>query len=216
MSNEDEKPLFLSDEEEGHTPDDGVVRKSIVGKDVSEVTEEDIPEEWILPDSGLHHRHRQLCKYLATGRYTQKKIAEILNITPATVYNLKRKPRIRKEVLKIQDRMFADEFNLRLKDLTHDAIDMVEETLRDDTGAVKLSEKQAMARWLIEKSTGRAIQAHAIEESTLGAVLDALDKIKSNEQADPNTILGKARDVSEGEEAEHKPSALKQWVSEEI
>lgn len=218
MSTEDdEKPLFLNDEEEGHVPAQNTPpRISITGKEVTEITEGDIPDEWLLPDSGLNHRHRQLCKYLATGRWTQKKIAEVLGIHKQTVGYLKHDPRIRKEVLRIQDRMFADEFNLRLKDLTHDAIDMVQDTLQDDTGAVKHSEKQAMARWLIEKSTGRAIQAHAIEESTLSAVLDALDKIQNGEQANPDTILGKARDVSEEEAAERQDSPIKKWVSEEI
>ena len=213
MSEEKKKkgPAFLHDEE---------LSDSEEVQNLPDVVSQggEFSDAWVLEDGQpFSPRHREMCRLLASGKWTQRQVARHLNFNESWISVLKKNPRIQKEMHRVQERMFVEDFTQRMKDLTNDALDVVEETIRDTTGAIKPAEKQAAAKWLIEKTTGKAVQVHDVGESTLASVLDAIDRLHKGKPLSPYSFDTQAKDVT-GTAGEEKGSisSVRKWVQDEI
>ena len=168
----------------------------------------------------LKPRPREVARMLAMGK-TQKEICEKLGYSQARVSILSRMPEVIAEVQRIQDLMLAEDITVRMKDLGHDAMDALEELLRDPN--VKAKDKIDSARWLLEKLTGKAKQEVNVESNTVarfmelvqgmqrrGETLDQPIDVTPASASDPG-----AREVSELPEL-HAGSDLEKWVDDNL
>lgn len=119
----------------------------------------------------LRPRHKELARMHAMGK-SNNEICAKLNYSQSRVSILVRSPMIQKEVARYQDRLFESDVHQRMKDLGQDAVDVIEELMRDPT--TPPIKKVAAAQWLIEKLTGKAKQEHTVESSTLAGFMEML------------------------------------------
>lgn len=141
----------------------------------------------LVPDRPLSPRHRRLAELVAQGVRTQE-IAKTLGYTEARVSVLKRQPKIAEEIARVSDRIYEDTIKNRLKSLATPALDHVAQVLSDRTGRVKVSEKNDMAKFIIEKVDGKAAQVHDVGENLLGVMMDRLDALKAAGKGLPSPI----------------------------
>lgn len=155
-------------------------------------------DHFLNPARPLNARHRLLAKMVAEG-CTTTEIAAKLKYTEARVSVLKSNTRILQLIEQIQDRMFEDDIEKRMKSLGPDALNAIEEILTSDK--IDAIKKETSARWLLEKLTGKPAQQIDIKgEITVGHFLDELDKIKSMRevsarQPTPSTEITGTADV---------------------
>lgn len=122
----------------------------------------------------LSPRHRRLAQLAASGSSNQA-IAKELDYSDSRVSILLRNPFIVREIRRLQDRLFEETIQQRLKGLVDPALSNIEEILKDRTNRVKVSEKFEASRWVVEKLDGKAVQKTDIGENLLGVLLDKLD-----------------------------------------
>jgi hypothetical protein len=184
--------LDMADEVE---PEAEIVIEAAPAEDVVETVE--IPPS----DQPLSPRHRRAVELLAQGMPANK-VAKELGYSAQAVYNLKINPRIKVEIARASDRIYEDTVKARLKSMATPAMDHVHFVLTDRTNKVKISEKNDMAKWLIEKIDGKAAQVHDVGENLLGVMMDRLDGLKSAGRTlsgapQAPTLEIEAREVSE-------------------
>jgi DNA-binding CsgD family transcriptional regulator len=178
----------MSDENDSDTPDEET-RPFMDAKDPSTWTKPDDMTygDWFLrPGRPLSARHRRLAEYISMGMKTGD-IAERLGMTAARVSVLKSNSMIALEVKKIQERLYEETHQKRLKNMGHDALDVMHEAILDETNAYKKSEKLDAAKWILEKVTGKAIQVHDIGGNLLSTMMDRLDALKTSGQSLPES-----------------------------
>lgn len=128
------------------------------------------------PDEKLSARHRELCRLLAKG-YTNKKVCLTLGYSPGRVSVLKQNPKIQQEIAKFQDRMFDRDLDTRMGEVGPDAMDVIEHALKSET-YLKPQQKVDLARWSLEKLTGKAVQRAEVDTgANLSRLLDKLHSI---------------------------------------
>lgn len=175
-------------------------------------------------DKPLTPRHRKLAELLAQGK-TNNEISQTLGYTPARVSTLKTNTRIRELAEKIRERAFEDGIGARLKRLSEPALNEIERCLLDDTNRYKEQLRVEVAKWVLEKIDGKAMQKIDVSGSMLVGIMDKLDAMKtvghhmaegiidvSSEEIEQNER--KFVQVDENAELSEEEKRLLQWVKE--
>lgn len=166
----------------------------------------------------LSPRHRRLAQLAAEG-LSNSAIGEALGYSGSRVSILLKNPHIALEIRRLQDRIFEETIQQRLKSFADPALNNVQMILTDKTNRVKISEKADMSKWVIEKLDGKAVQKHDVGENMLSLLLDRLDAQKSQPLRDVLPAGSSPHDVIETEvkriEAEAKPrDEMSDWIAE--
>lgn len=160
--------------------------------------------------------HRRICQLFAMG-LSNKEVAEAVGFTEARIAVLRSNTLIVREIARLQEKVFEETIQDRMKALGTSALDVLESAVRDETKAFKTSERLSAAQWLLEKLDGKAAQKHEIGENLLGVLLDRLDA-KKTAAPRPEIIdvssdrVPTAERLSEPEPPKEDPLAL--WVSD--
>lgn len=137
-----------------------------------------LPEiEEMLPDydKPLKPRHKVFALMVSKG-CTNKEIKEKLGYVDSRISVLKGNPAIKREIARIQERLFEKSLDDRMKELGPAAMDVVEEAITHDT--LEMKDRVQQARWLIEKLTGKpAQQVDHKGEINIGVFMDKIDKL---------------------------------------
>lgn len=158
------------------------------------------------PGKPLSPRHRRLAELAAAG-IKSGKIAQELGLTPARVSVLLSNTMIKKEIARLQERMFEEGLSERMKRLGHSALDIIDEHLNPDS-QTKPQLRAETARWVLEKLTGKAVQTHDIGENMLGVLLDRLDGMKqAGEVLEIPALAGRAGTPAMSSEAPEEVTA---------
>lgn len=135
-----------------------------------------------LAEGRLSPRHRRLAQLFAEGR-SNKQIKEEFGYSDSRLSVLRSTPAIAAEVQRIQDKVFEEGTVQRMKDMREKALSHVDYVLTESRGRVKITEKNDIAKWLIEMTEGKATQKHDIGENLLGVLMDKLDARKRPQEA---------------------------------
>lgn len=164
----------------------------------------------------LSPRHRRLAQLAASGS-SNSAIAKELGYSDSRVSILLRNPFIVREIRRLQDRLFEETIQARLKGLVDPALNNIEEILKDRTNRVKVSEKFEASRWVVEKLDGKAVQKTDIGENLLGVLLDRLDARGSGPASrpvsSPTDIDSTAKQLT-APQAEPLSDELADWVAD--
>lgn len=161
----------------------------------------------------LRPRHREVARLHAFGK-TNNEIAKMLNYHHARVSQILNTSAVQAEIQRFRDRVFESDVITRMKELGPDAVNVIEELLRDP--GVKAEKKISAAQWLIEKLTGKAKQEVNVESNTLAAFMEIAKEMQQRgETLEPLDVTPKAGEtgtklLSSGE------SKFKGWVDSEL
>jgi len=123
------------------------------------------------PDRPLADRHRELARLMAHGK-TNQEICTALGYTPGRVSVLKSNTKIKEAAEKYRDQLFTVDTQTRLKEMESDALNVMGVDM-------PVEKKESAAKWVLEKTTGKAAQQIDINhEGSLGIFIEELDKIK--------------------------------------
>lgn len=168
-----------------------------------------------LPESGraLTFYQKELARLLSLGK-KPKDIATELKCSLQFVYACMKIPEIIAEAERYRDRIFEGDVADRLKELNADAFKVCEELVRDPTAKINL--KWDAAKWLLEKTTGKAIQAVDIQSSTLEAFHKLLtDMSQRGEVLDVTPGASDMEVSATPEESENLGFNAAEWVEDE-
>ncbi len=140
----------------------------------------------------LSPRHRRFAQLAAQG-LSNKEIGAQLGYVDSRVSVLMRHPLIAAETRRLQDQVFAQTIEQRLKGMSETALGVIEQTLTDRSGRTKVGEKLTAAQYVIDRVDGKAVQKVDIGSSAIGSFLDRLDALKATGQG-----LAPARSLSSG------------------
>lgn len=164
----------------------------------------------------LSPRHRRFAQLAASGS-SNSAIAKELDYSDSRVSILLRNPFIVREIRRLQDRLFEETIQARLKGLVDPALNNIEEILKDRTNRVKVSEKFEASRWVVEKLDGKAVQKTDIGENLLGVLLDRLDARgpgpASRPVSGPTDINAEVKQLA-APQAEPLSDELADWVAD--
>lgn len=179
--------------------------------------------DYVDPLGSLKPRQRRLAQLLAEGK-SNSEIQELLNYSASRISILQNDPTVRAEVARLQDKIFEASIESRLKDFNTAALDHVEFVLKDRSNRVKVTEKNEIAKWVIEMQKSKAPQMHDIGQNMLAAVMDRLDAKKTerrvvpllgNDTAESAAIDVESVDVSpDAKQDKPKDDALESWVKD--
>lgn len=137
-------------------------------------------------DTVLTPRQRRFAQLCAAG-HTNREICEALGLTSSWVSTLQNNPNIRAEIIRLQEKIFAETVIEQLKDMREQALGNIKLALTDDTNRVKMSEKLEASKWVVEMTEGKATQKTDIGENLLGLLIDKLDA-KAVSSASPRDV----------------------------
>jgi hypothetical protein len=160
----------------------------------------------------LSPRHRRLAQLAASGS-SNSAIAKELDYSDSRISILLRNPFIVREIRRLQDRLFEETIQQRLKNLVDPALSNIEEILKDRTNRVKVSEKFEASRWVVEKLDGKAVQKTDIGENLLGVLLDRLDAKGSRSVSAPRDIETEVKALPEAQ-PEALSDELADWIAD--
>lgn len=146
--------------------------------DVSTEDESGSQDYQTLAHGVLSPRHRRLAQLAAEG-CSNASIAEQLGYSGSRVSILLKNSFIMTEILRLQERIFEETIQQRMKTFAEPALANVHMILTDRTNKVKVSEKAEMSKWVIEKLDGKATQKTDIGENLLAVLMDRLDSQKT-------------------------------------
>jgi hypothetical protein len=126
----------------------------------------------------LSPRHRRLAQLAAQG-LSNKELAQQLDYAESRISVLLRHPLVVEEIRRLQDQIFSETIEKRLKGMSDLALTALETALRDRSGKTKISEKLETAKFIIEKVDGKAMQKVDVGSSAIGSFLDRLDALKA-------------------------------------
>ncbi len=133
-------------------------------------------DKFLIPNKPVSYRHKELARMTAHGK-TNKEICEVLNYTPARVSVLLSNTRIKDEIEMYRDKLFGADIETRLKDLSSDALRVMEGILIDRN--LDDLDKESAAKWILEKVSGKpAQQVDVKQDISIGLFLDKLDQMK--------------------------------------
>lgn len=180
-------------------------------EEVQPQTEENTTEYQTLAQGFLSPRHRRFAQLAAEGK-SNKEIGELLGYVDSRVSVLLRNPHIMTEIRRLQDKIFEETVKDRLKTLNEPAINHMHKVLTDNTNRVKISEKTDVAKWVLEKTDGKAAQTYDVGQNLLGLLLDRLDAQKSQANGPPRDVT-EVRALNEPI-ASAPPDELAEWVDD--
>ena len=169
----------------------------------------------------LSPRHRKFAELAAQGKKPGE-IAQELGYSSSRVSVLLSNTHIKNEIEKIRERIYQETIGKRLREMAEPALGVAEMILTDRTNKVKVSEKADMAKWVLEKLDGKAIQKHDLGENMLGLLMDKLDSLKSagaqvgGYRPQPEAIDVTPQEVREIEPPKPKDEEgiLREWVDD--
>jgi len=160
----------------------------------------------------LSPRHRRLAQLAAEGS-SNADIGRELGYVDSRVSILLRNPHIRAEINRLQERLFEETIQSRLKALADPAISNIEQILKDRTNRVKVSERLDAAKWVVEKLDGKATQKTDIGENLLSVFIDKLDAKKiAQRDVSPNGEI--TRDIEIKALTAPEKDELESWVDD--
>ena len=137
-------------------------------------TEHDHMETDPQPGTSLKPRHRELARLHALGK-TNNQICATLGYSVSRVSILLSTAAIQAEVDRYRNRLYEQDLISAMKELGGDARRVIEDMLRSP--AERLRDKAEIAKWLIEKLTGKPKQEVAVESHTLAAFMESLKQL---------------------------------------
>jgi DNA-binding CsgD family transcriptional regulator len=167
-----------------------------------------VPEDYV-----LNPRQRRLAMLLAQGEMTRIQMAKALGYSEQNITLLKKSPAMIAEIRRNEERIYEDTVKARLKSMATPAMDHLNFVLMDRTNKVKVSEKNDVAKWLIEKIDGKAAQVHDVGENLLGVMMDRLDALRGSGKTlnAPIDVTGTAQIEAPKEKTEE--DLLAEWVT---
>jgi len=134
--------------------------------------------DWTLaPGRPLCDRHRELARMMAHGK-TNTEIMEKLGYSASRVSVLRTAKKIKDAAEVYRDKLFGVDAQTRLKELSGDALNVMDSIL--SSKSIPDEDKENAARWVLEKTTGKpAQQIDVTVEASVGVFLDQLDKMKT-------------------------------------
>lgn len=140
-------------------------------------------DHFLRPDKPLNQRQRELARLAAHGK-TNNEICKLLDYTQGRVSVLLSNTKVKNEIEKYKDKLFGVDAQTRLKELSGDALNVMEGILID--GQIDIEKKESAAKWVLEKTTGKAAQQIEVKgEVNIGVFLDKLDQLKSTNKSLP-------------------------------
>lgn len=170
----------------------------------------------------LKPRHRRLAELHAQG-VSNNDIATKLDYSVSRVSILLSNHLIKAEVERVRERIYQDTVAKRLKDLADPAMNVIEECLTDKTNRWKENLKGDMAKWVVEKLDGKAMQKFDVGENTLALFMDKLDAtraagktidVTTPPQAQITTIDAEFVEIPARSEELTEEDRLRDWVSD--
>ena len=126
-------------------------------------------------DRRLKPKYEVMAYLLAVGS-TQAKMCKQIGITQAWASTLlKKRPEIRIRANEIQEHYFGKNIDARFDAAMPMAMDVVEAILKD--GEEKTGYRLDAAKWLLEKTTGKATQHISNETNVFVSLIDKFDKM---------------------------------------
>lgn len=175
-------------------------------------TTDDGSDYQTLAHGHLTPRHRRLAQLAAEGR-PNKDIAKELGYVGSRVSILLKNPHIAAEIRRLQERIFEETIQDRLKSFAEPALNNIHMILTDRTNRVKVSEKADMSKWIVEMGIGKATQKTDVGENTLALFMDRLDAMK----AQPREVTHSAATDTETKALPVPPEEkdlLTEWVND--
>lgn len=157
----------------------------------------------------LSPKQKRFCYYLSQGMKLTE-AAELCDYTHAWASQLARTPVFRKELLRLQEKVFERPIAERMRSLAPKAIDVIEEILEAPDDRAKLGEKANHARWLVEMVEGKATQRVESEQNVLVGIMDTLKDMKDKGQVldvTPAALPKKKEEEGAQEEAKEEQPA---------
>lgn len=169
----------------------------------------------MLQGNTLTPKHRKLAELVVQGAET-KEIAEKLGYSESYIRTLTANTKIKDEVQRLTERIYEDTIQKRLKAMADPALNEIEKCLTDQTARYKEQTKLEVAKWLLEKLDGKAVQKHDVGENILSLMMDKLDALKGSGSVRPiESIDVTAKPVAQLPEApKSEEDFLKDWVTE--
>lgn len=164
--NEGERPLFLS----AQNPESWKKPEGMTWGQYS-----------LAPDKPLNARQYEVARLAFLGK-TNTEIAEAVGYTEPWVCRLLQAPRVTEEIERFRDKAFERTVGERLKGMGPQAASVIEGILRDEMEKPAL--RADLAKWTLEKLTGKARQEVDVGSSTLGAFFKLLEE-KTREAGSP-------------------------------
>lgn len=132
----------------------------------------------MLPDRGkpLSARHKLLAQ-LAAGGSKNCDIAKQLDLTESRVSILLSNSRIQSEIERYQDKYYEKTIEQRFQEVMPAAMDVLEEIIAGRSDEIKPQLRLEAAKWILEKTTGKAVQKHEVRGNLFSELLTRLDTI---------------------------------------
>lgn len=166
-----------------------------------------------LPDGvrPLTFYQKELARLLSLGKKA-KEIAEQMRCSLQFVYACMKNPQIIEEAERYRDRLFEGDVSDRLKELNASAFGVMEDIIRNP--AEKANLRLDAAKWILEKTTGKAVQAIDVQSSTLEAFHKLLGDMSQRGETLDVTPREAGNPQLSGDTAETSGFDPATWVSE--
>lgn len=173
------------------------------------------------PNKPLSHRHVELARLFAAGK-AHWEIEKLLGYSRTYISILSSHPKMRKAVRALQDKTFEMSVQERIKGLNHAATDVLEERMLDERE--KSQVRVDIAKWLVEKTTGKAKQEIETKDSNLSDFMsllrESIEQKKHETATEGRTLLPEAGsdfiDVTPEEPKATQGDALALWIDKEL
>ena len=127
------------------------------------------------PAKPLTPRHWEFCRLLASGK-PHYYIHDLLHYSRTYISFLSSHPKIRGEVKRLQDETFRISISDRIRGANNKAFDVLEEIIMtENSSEIKPQLRADVAKWILEKSTGKAKQEI---EQTGGGLKDFMSLLR--------------------------------------
>lgn len=130
------------------------------------------------PNKPLSARHREVARLAFLGK-TPSEIADRTGFSQSWVSTLLTNTKVQREIDRLYEKAFQATVEARLKDLGPNALDVVEEVLRSNDKEIKPQLKADMARWVVEKLTGKPRQEVDHQSSTLANFMSMIQEMQN-------------------------------------
>jgi hypothetical protein len=160
----------------------------------------------------LNYRWSLIVQMAAAGLPTSY-IAKQVRLKERTVDNVLMKPVIKKRIRNAQERFWGKGIRKRMESLAAKALDTIE-ALLDDPGA-KCSTKLAASTYIVDQAVGKAQQNVAIAHTSLGEIMERIDKMSIRDVASLNQLEA-PKDALDTCIDEFIPDAVRVGMKEQI
>ncbi len=146
-----------------------------------------VPSE-IMPDvlPTLRVKYMEIAR-LAAMALTSAQIAKRLGYKSETITQILKHPNVEAEIGRYRAKLYDQDLITAMKDLGGDSMAVIVEMLHSPSE--KLKDRAELAKWIMEKLTGKAKQEVNVESNTLAAFMDLVKTMKSRgESIESQTI----------------------------